>query len=104
MPFRTESGEPRSVSSALFTAATFLSAFLLFLVEPIAAKQFLARFGGSAGVWISCLGFFQCALLADYGFAGWLARGRNALQREGRAYPLVLGIAVLSATAWALHQ
>ncbi|GAA3755743.1 spermidine synthase [Terriglobus aquaticus] len=104
MPFRTEAGEPRSVSSALFTAATFLSAFLLFLVEPIAAKQLLPRFGGSAGVWISCLVFFQCALLAGYGFADWLARGRNALQREGGAYPLVLGISVLSAAAWALHQ
>ena len=90
--------------TSLFTAVTFLSAFLLFLVEPIAAKQLLPRFGGSAGVWISCLVFFQCALLAGYGFADWLARGQNAQRREARAYVLVLALAFLFAAGWALQR
>ena len=46
--------------------AVFLGAFLLFLVEPIAAKQLLPVLGGSAAVWITCLVFFQTALLCAY--------------------------------------
>ena len=58
----------------LFGGAVFLASFLLFLVEPIAAKQLLPAFGGSAAVWITCLVFFQTALLAAYLYAHWLAR------------------------------
>ena len=93
-----------AVPLSLFSVATFVSAFLLFLVEPIAAKQLLPRFGGSAGVWISCLVFFQCALLAGYGFANWLVRERTAAQQQARAYPLVLVVALASAIVWAFHD
>ncbi|WP_419805567.1 spermidine synthase [Terriglobus sp.] len=93
-----------AVPSSLFSATTFLSAFLLFLVEPIAAKQLLPRFGGSAGVWISCLVFFQCALLAGYAFANWLVRERTAARQQARAYPLVLMLALASAMVWAFHD
>ncbi len=48
----------------LFGSAVFLGAFLLFLVEPIAAKQLVPMLGGSAAVWITCLVFFQTALLS----------------------------------------
>lgn len=58
----------------LFAAAIFLGSFLLFLVEPIAAKQLLPMLGGSAAVWITCLVFFQTALLAAYLYAHWLSR------------------------------
>ena len=98
---REEAAPP---STSLFSAVVFLSAFLLFLIEPIAAKQLLPRFGGSAGVWISCLVFFQCALLAGYGYADWLARtGRNK-RREPRVYPFLLALAVASAVIWAVHN
>jgi len=57
------------------TAATiFLSAFLLFLVQPIVAKQILPWFGGSAAVWTTCLLFFQVVLLLGYGYAHLLSR------------------------------
>jgi predicted O-methyltransferase YrrM len=59
---------------ALFGGAVFLASFLLFLVEPIAAKQLLPAFGGSAAVWITCLVFFQTALLVAYLYAHWLAQ------------------------------
>jgi hypothetical protein len=61
-------------SRLLFGCAVFLAAFLLFLVEPIAAKQLLPFLGGSAAVWITCLVFFQTALLLAYLYAHWQAR------------------------------
>ena len=59
----------------LLSALTiFTSAFLLFLVQPIIAKQILPWFGGSAAVWTTCLVFFQSALLAGYAYADWNVR------------------------------
>ena len=58
----------------LFGCAVFLASFLLFVVEPIAAKQLLPFLGGSAAVWITCLVFFQTALLLAYLYAHWLTR------------------------------
>jgi spermidine synthase len=51
-----------------------LSSFLLFLVQPILAKQIVPWFGGSAGVWTICLVFFQVILLLGYTYAHWLTR------------------------------
>jgi hypothetical protein len=56
----------------LFACTIFISAFLLFLVQPIIAKQILPWFGGSAAVWTTCMVFFQMVLLAGYGYADWL--------------------------------
>ncbi len=47
----------------------FLSAFLLFLIQPILARMILPWFGGSAAVWTTCLMFFQLTLLAGYAYA-----------------------------------
>jgi len=58
----------------LYAATIFLSAFLLFLVQPVMAKQILPWFGGSATVWTTCLVFFQSALLAGYAYADWTVR------------------------------
>ena len=65
----------------LHAATIFLSAFLLFLVQPILAKQILPWFGGAAIVWILCLVFFQLVLLLGYTYAHWLtSRVRTRLQ------------------------
>lgn len=53
----------------LYAATIFLSAFLLFLVQPIIAKQILPWFGGAAAVWATCLVFFQTVLLFGYAYA-----------------------------------
>ncbi len=53
----------------LYTFTIFLSAALLFLVEPMVARMILPVFGGSAQVWNSCLVFFQGILLLGYGYA-----------------------------------
>jgi len=53
----------------LYALTIFLSAFLLFQVQPIIAKMILPWFGGGAAVWAACLLFFQCALLLGYGYS-----------------------------------
>ncbi len=53
----------------LYACTIFTSAFLLFLVQPVIAKQILPWFGGSAAVWTTCLVFFQVALLAGYAYS-----------------------------------
>src|SRR5579859_5736281 len=57
----------------LYTAAIFLSSSLLFLVEPMAGKRLLPLLGGSSAVWITCLVFFQSALLLGYICAHFIA-------------------------------
>ncbi len=52
-----------------FTATTFLSALLLFSIQPMFAKMVLPRLGGSPSVWAVALCFFQGALLAGYCYA-----------------------------------
>ena len=80
---------------SLFGGTVFLAAFLLFLVEPIAAKQLLPVLGGSAAVWITCLIFFQTALLAGYLYAHWLGR-----RTPGILNLLPLAFAAGSAIVW----
>ena len=58
----------------IYALTIFASAFLLFLVQPIMAKQILPWFGGSAAVWTTCLMFFQLVLLAGYAYADWTIR------------------------------
>ena len=52
-----------------YVPTIFISAFLLFLIQPIIAKQILPWFGGSASVWTTALVFFQVSLLAGYAYA-----------------------------------
>lgn len=62
----------------LYACTIFTSAFLLFLVQPIIAKQILPWFGGSAAVWTTCLVFFQVALLAGYAYTDFTTRKLKA--------------------------
>jgi SAM-dependent methyltransferase len=57
-----------------YAATIFLSSFLLFLVQPLIARQILPWFGGTAAVWTTCMLFFQSLLLAGYAYA----HGANA--------------------------
>ena len=52
----------------------FLSAFLLFQVQPIVGKMILPWFGGSASVWTTCMLFFQLLLLLGYFYSHWIVR------------------------------
>ena len=61
----------------LFAGTLFVSATLLFLVEPMMAKMILPLLGGTPSVWNTCIVFFQAMLLAGYAYAhasaAWLS-------------------------------
>jgi spermidine synthase len=90
---------PGARSRFLFASTIFLASFLLFLVEPIAAKQLLPLFGGSAAVWITCLVFFQTALLCAYLYAHWLTR-----HPKHRIHLALIFLAAAVAILWNFHQ
>ncbi|HEV8413492.1 MAG TPA: fused MFS/spermidine synthase [Bryobacteraceae bacterium] len=64
------------MSRVLIPVTIFLSAFLLFQVQPIMGRFILPWFGGTPAVWSVCLLFFQAMLLAGYAYAHWLRRPR----------------------------
>src|SRR6266850_8313899 len=65
---------PQKWLLAAFIAAIFLSAALLFAVQPMFTKMVLPRLGGAPSVWSVAMVFFQAALLAGYGYAHLLTR------------------------------
>jgi len=75
-----------------FAVTIFLSAFLLFQVQPLASKRILPWFGGSPAVWTTCVLFFQVALLAGYVYAHLISTrlGRRA---QVRTHLAVLALA-----------
>ena len=68
---------------ALYAATLFLSAGLLFFVEPMIGKMVLPYLGGTPSVWNTCLVFFQVSLLLGYLYAHlstrWLSVRRQIL-------------------------
>jgi hypothetical protein len=86
-----------------YAATIFLSSFLLFLVQPIIAKQILPWFGGSAAVWTTCLVFFQAVLLAGYGYADLTTRlgpRRQAMLHVGLLVVSLACVPILASTGW----
>ena len=77
-----------------YAGTIFLSAFLLFLVQPIIAKQILPWFGGSAAVWTTALVFFQSILLAGYAYAD--AGMRLGLRRQTILHAALLVLSLLT--------
>ena len=89
-------GGRRSASViALFTATTFLSAVLLFSVQPLFAKMVLPLLGGAPSVWAVALLFFQGALLVGYGYAHLLVRYLPA-GRTGYVHLALSALALLA--------
>jgi hypothetical protein len=81
-------------SRFLYGIAVFTSAFLLFLIEPIVAKQILPWLGGSSAVWMTCLVLFQILLLFGYLYAHWTTRNANTKQQLLR-HRVLLAVAAL---------
>jgi hypothetical protein len=79
----------------LYALTIFTSAFLLFLVQPIIAKQILPWFGGSAAVWTTCLVFFQFLLLAGYAYSDWTTR-KLAPRRQMAVHIALLVLSLVS--------
>ena len=83
----------------LFTAATFIAAGLVFMVQPMVAKALLPTFGGAPQVWTAAMLFFQGALLAGYGYAH-LSLRRLGPRKQAAVHTVVmlLPLAVLPIT------
>jgi hypothetical protein len=81
---------------ATYTAAVFLSALLLFGVQPMFTRMVLPQLGGSPSVWSIAMVFFQTMLLAGYAYAHWLAKV------ERRIVPVLVHLALLAAAALTL--
>ena len=79
----------------LFSATVFLSAFLLFQIQPIVAKMILPWFGGSSSVWSACMVFFQGALLVGYAYVHWLNE-KVAPQRQPIVHAVLLVASLLT--------
>ena len=58
----------------LFTATIFLSASLLFFVQPLFTKIVLPHIGGAPAVWTTAMLFFQTILIAGYAYAHFSTR------------------------------
>jgi peptidoglycan/LPS O-acetylase OafA/YrhL len=87
-----------------YACTIFLSAFLLFAVQPMIGKIILPWFGGSAAVWSTCLLFFQAALLGGYLYAHWSTQKLNprrqaALHIALMAASLIL-LPILPSPSW----
>lgn len=79
---------------AVYTAAIFTSAFLLFLVQPMFSRMALPLLGGTPAVWNTCMLFFQAALLAGY---LWAHAGAQKLgvKRQAAAHVVLLAVAAV---------
>lgn len=75
----------------VYTAAIFVSALLLFSVEPLFTKMVLPRLGGSPAVWSVAMVFFQALLLGGYAYAHLL------MQIQSRIVPVVVHLLLLVA-------
>ena len=63
-----------SISVALFSLTLFMSALLLFLMEPMFAKMTLPVLGGTTAIWTTCMLFYQAMLLAGYAYTNVMTR------------------------------
>jgi spermidine synthase len=86
LPFENQmTPEPSRIDLRLtlhYGLTIFLSAFLLFQVQPLIGKMILPWFGGSAAVWTTCMLFFQLVLLLGYFYSHWVVRHLTPLKQS----------------------
>ncbi|MBI5035171.1 MAG: spermidine synthase [Chloroflexi bacterium] len=78
-----------------FSFAVFLSAFLLFLVQPLVSKYILPWFGGTPAVWSISLLFFQALLTAGYAYAYWLIAKFDS-RRQVQVHSIFVGVSLVA--------
>ncbi|WP_020468388.1 fused MFS transporter/spermidine synthase family protein [Zavarzinella formosa] len=77
----------------LFGVTMFISATLLFLVQPMVGKMLLPLLGGTPAVWNTCMVFFQALLLAGYYYAHKITAGFSPA-KQVTVHLLVIGLAI----------
>src|SRR5512134_2865581 len=83
----------------LFALSIFLSAFLLFQIQPMIGKFILPWFGGTPAVWSTVMLFFQVLLTGGYAYAYWLI-GRTRKQTVIHVALIALAILLLASLAF----
>jgi hypothetical protein len=78
----------------LYAVTLFVSAFLLFLVQPMIGKMILPRLGGTPQVWNTCMVFFQAALLAGYAYTHTVST-RLSLRRQIMVHGVMLCLPII---------
>src|SRR4051812_3233358 len=94
MDLRPTSARIARFAPALYPTALFLSALLLFAIQPMFAKMVLPRLGGAAAIWSVAMVFFQSALLLGYAYAHLLGR----MLSPGLSALVHLGLLAIAAT------
>ncbi len=95
-PERSDGARTAAWVLGVYTTAVFLSALLLFAVQPMFTRMVLPQLGGSPSVWSVAMVFFQSMLLAGYAYAHWLARVRS------RWLPVIVHLVLLGAAGLTL--
>jgi hypothetical protein len=78
----------------IFAVSIFISAFLLFQIQPMIGKFILPWFGGTPAVWSTTMLFFQILLTGGYAYAYWLI-GRVKSNRQSTIHIVLSGFALL---------
>lgn len=78
---------------AYFALSIFISAFLIFQVQPMIARYILPWFGGTPAVWSTVQMFFQVLLTGGYAYAAWLTRPGK---RREKLHLILLGVSVVA--------
>ena len=84
-----------------YAISVLLSAFLLFLIQPMIGKFLLPWYGGTPAVWSTILLFSQVVLTAGYAYAYWLL-GRSRERLQGTIHFIILGLSLLILLATSL--
>jgi hypothetical protein len=78
----------------LYALTLFVSAFILFLIQPIVGKIILPKLGGTPQVWNTCMVFFQMVLLAGYAYTH-NASTRLKLRQQLIAHVVLLALPLI---------
>src|SRR5215470_4233865 len=76
-----------------YALTIFLSAFLLFQIQPLIGKAILPWFGGAPAVWTTCMLFFQLLLLGGYAYAHSVTR-RLSPRAQRRLHVALIAAAI----------
>ncbi len=97
MPPQTEPAPETGPRGLLivYSLTVFVSAFLLFQVQPLIGKYILPWFGGTPGVWTTCMLVFQVLLFGGYLYAHLTSRWLGARAQAGLHTALLVGACVM---------
>ena len=95
LPEVSRSADDTRLLPVLSVATLFVSALLLFLIQPMFAKMVLPKLGGAPSVWSVAMVFFQAVLLAGYAYAHLLGRLFGP-QRAGLVHLLLLAVTAMT--------